>query len=589
MADVVIGTSLIADDQVSPKVKNIKAELKLAQQEVIMLSDKFGATSEQAAEAAKKAAELKDRIGDAKSLVDAFNPDTKFRAFGASIDTVVGGFTALTGAMALLGVESEDVQKTLLEVQSALAISQGVAQVQEGIQSFKNLGSVLVNTLGKSGLIGIAIAGVAALGLAMSGIFNKRQRDDVKAYNDTLKDYHKAATQARQTITEVKIAFEQARAGVITKNQALKIYNDTLGDSLGKTNDINEAERLTVQKADAYIKVTALKAQANALFARAAEQTADALIAQDKLAKTGNLIFGGTDVNAIFKKQIEDAKKGALDIQKLGEDLLRQAGTLSQTSGINIGGSKPAAGGTGKNSPAATAQKEETAEIILDWSSRKDNVLLRQQELAQSLKASQRDLVEFGKQAAKEEADEKIAQKDRERENARINAEGNILIAQQEAAARISAAQSIGNALGSLSDLIGKETAAGKVLGIAQATINTFIGATEVLRAKSVLPEPFGTIAKIANVTAVIATGLSAVKNIVKTKVPGSSGGGASFGSSASVSSPLQPTAPQATSTLLNEQQLNQIGNATVRAFVVESDVSGNQERIRRLNRAARL
>jgi hypothetical protein len=135
--------------------------------------------------------------------------------------------------------------------------------------------------------------------------------------------------------------------------------------------------------------------------------------------------------------------------------------------------------------------------------------------------------------------------------------------------------------------LVGKETAAGKVLGIAQATINTFIGATEVLRAKSVLPEPFGTISKIANVAAIIATGLAAVKNIVKTPVPGSYGGGGNIPTTSQVT-PLQPQI-QNTNTLLNQNQLNQIGNATVRAFVVESDVTNNQERIRRLNRAARI
>lgn len=140
--------------------------------------------------------------------------------------------------------------------------------------------------------------------------------------------------------------------------------------------------------------------------------------------------------------------------------------------------------------------------------------------------------------------------------------------------------------MGALSDLVGKQTAAGKVLGIAQATINTFIGATEVLRAKSTLPEPLGTIVKIANVTAIIASGLSAVKNIMKVQVPGGSGGG---GSVPSVSAPLQAQLPTASTTSLDQRSLNQIGNATSRAFVVESDITNNQERIRRLNRAARL
>ena len=66
-------------------------------------------------------------------------------------------------------------------------------------------------------------------------------------------------------------------------------------------------------------------------------------------------------------------------------------------------------------------------------------------------------------------------------------------------------------------------------------------------------------------------------------------GGGANVpanGGSGSISAPLLP---QASRTTLNQDQVNQIGNVAARAFVVESDVSGNQERIQRLNRAARI
>jgi hypothetical protein len=42
-------------------------------------------------------------------------------------------------------------------------------------------------------------------------------------------------------------------------------------------------------------------------------------------------------------------------------------------------------------------------------------------------------------------------------------------------------------------------------------------------------------------------------------------------------------------STRLDQAQVNQIGNAAARAYVVESDVSNGQERINRLNRAARI
>ena len=132
--------------QADASVGSLKKQLREAQQEVMALADKFGATSKEAINAAKKAAELKDRIGDAKSLTEAFNPDAKFKALTSSLSGVAGGFGAVQGAMALFGAESENVQKTLLRVQSAMAISQGLQAVGESIDSFKQLGAVIQNT-----------------------------------------------------------------------------------------------------------------------------------------------------------------------------------------------------------------------------------------------------------------------------------------------------------------------------------------------------------------------------------------------------------------------------------------------------------
>lgn len=133
-------------NQTTDGVKSLKAQLREAQSEVNSLSDKFGATSKEAVEAAKQAAKLKDQISDAKSLTDAFNPDAKFRALTSSLSGVAGGFGAVQGGMALFGAETESVEKTLLKVQSAMALSQGIQSVGESIDSFKQLGAVLKNT-----------------------------------------------------------------------------------------------------------------------------------------------------------------------------------------------------------------------------------------------------------------------------------------------------------------------------------------------------------------------------------------------------------------------------------------------------------
>ena len=60
--------------------------------------------------------------------------------------------------------------------------------------------------------------------------------------------------------------------------------------------------------------------------------------------------------------------------------------------------------------------------------------------------------------------------------------------------ARLSATATM---FGGVSKLLGEHTQAGKTAGIAQATINTYQGVTEVWKAPSVLPEPFNTASKV--------------------------------------------------------------------------------------------
>ena len=133
-------------DSAQQSVSGLRTQLRNAQAEVAILSDKFGATSKEAVNAAKKAAELADRIGDAKALTEAFNPDAKFRALSGSLAGVAGGFSAVTGLMGALGTESKDVEQAILKVQSAMAIASGLQAVGESVDQFKILATVIKNT-----------------------------------------------------------------------------------------------------------------------------------------------------------------------------------------------------------------------------------------------------------------------------------------------------------------------------------------------------------------------------------------------------------------------------------------------------------
>jgi hypothetical protein len=137
--------------------------------------------------------------------------------------------------------------------------------------------------------------------------------------------------------------------------------------------------------------------------------------------------------------------------------------------------------------------------------------------------------------------------------------------------------QSVGDAMGELGDIIGEQTAAGKALNIANAIMNAYVGISEIWRAKSVLPEPFGTAQKVASTAIAAASAFKAVKGILAVKVPKEKG------------TAIQ--APAIQSTLLNIPQ-QQIGLAAananqqpLRAFIVENDLSTREQRNKFVNR----
>jgi len=143
---IIFPTNTDPIDNANESVKSLKTQLKEAQANVAELSEKFGATSKEAVEAAKSAASLKDRIGDAKSLTDAFNPDAKFKSLMGSLTGVAGGFSAVTGAMGILGGKSKDVEQAIAKVNQAMALASGVQALGESIDSFKQLGAVIRST-----------------------------------------------------------------------------------------------------------------------------------------------------------------------------------------------------------------------------------------------------------------------------------------------------------------------------------------------------------------------------------------------------------------------------------------------------------
>ena len=167
-----------------------------------------------------------------------------------------------------------------------------------------------------------------------------------------------------------------------------------------------------------------------------------------------------------------------------------------------------------------------------------------------------------------------------------------IALNQKEKEAQMNNLAAYSQVVGQLAQLLGKNTAAGKAAAIAEATINTYLSASKAYQAMSSIPPAplFGVIA--AGVAT--AAGIKNIREIAKVQVPGGYGGGGAIPSisapNVSSTAPIRPMLPLTqTITQLPANTINQMGSANIRAYVVESDITSGQERIRRLNRAARL
>lgn len=155
-------------------------------------------------------------------------------------------------------------------------------------------------------------------------------------------------------------------------------------------------------------------------------------------------------------------------------------------------------------------------------------------------------------------------------------ADAQLQIDKAKAEAQTQLINKVSSTMSNAAALLGENTAAAKGLAVASALINTYQGITAELATKTVTPFEIGL--KIANVAIIAATGFKAVKNILATKVPGSSGGG---GGGAAMGAPpvAMPNASAISGSNVN-QLANTLGSQNqqpIKTYVVASDVTSQQ------------
>jgi len=92
----------------------------------------------------------------------------------------------------------------------------------------------------------------------------KRAIDDNKKSMEALNRAYESSSyqKAIKSIIEVRAAFAGAGTDIDKKAKALKLYNETLGNSLGTAKNYNEAEKTFIEKSGAYVKALLYRAAA---------------------------------------------------------------------------------------------------------------------------------------------------------------------------------------------------------------------------------------------------------------------------------------------------------------------------------------
>jgi len=696
---------IILDANITP----LKKQLKDANQELQVARQRYGDFSTEAVNAAKKVALIRDAIESANEAAGLFDPGKRFEALTAAASTAAGGIAAVQGAMALFGGESEEVEKALLKVQGALALSQGLSQlkdigkVTEQLKiSFKGLGtSAKTATSSTDGLtkstkgFGKAIiatgvgALVAALGLLIanfdkvkevmmklfpvfeqlgkfiSGIItgftdfigltseaernlealgktNQKLNDDINNKIKLLsaqggKEAEIYNLRRQQINGELKLLEEtQKTKGELTDEEQKRqkeLLTENAVEAANYYKFTQEQEKAAAEKS----KATAEKAKVEADKRRALELEAQGILEDAKL----ELLDKRQQEEAAVEKEYEAKRKklkeagikddGSLEMARqnrlaeIRKQYQEEEDSREQEFQKRLNDIRTEIRLAGIKDENEKARQQ----ILLDFESKRQDILanekltgeqrialqleLAQQEqqqlaalqltidqqnaekaladLEMQMKEAdasyqiQKDLIDRKEALSLEQYQQGLINEQQFNEAMKGYSEARIEIDRKENEAKMQNAAMAAGLLNTVSDLVGKNTAAGKATAIAATTIDTYLGAQKAYVSQLVPADPSSPIRAAIAAAIAVAGGIKNVREIVKTKVPGAGAVSApSISASAPGGVPQVPT--------IGNSPITALGAAMqpakpLRAYVVESDVTGTQKRVADIERRA--
>lgn len=331
----------VIEIEIQDNSKTLKQQYKEAVLEVQKLAEAFGATSVEVQNASKRAAELKDQIEDVNDAIQSQKGEGAFIALGKSISSVASGFSAVEGAMGLVGAESEDVQQAMLRVQSAMALAQGLEGLEDAGRAFSQLktivtsfGTTAVNafkamsTASKAFLvtgIGLLIAGLGtaiaywddiskAIGLASNeqDTYAKQQ----KRINEQAKESRESVAKESGAFATLISRLKETNAGSKERDVLIKQINKEYGTTLKNIKDETKFQEQLNTELASYLEYQKAKYE---------------------LQKNEEKIVKNLEVQDKLESDISKAKKEQVALEKERQDLIKkQSSSSTATSETKI-------------------------------------------------------------------------------------------------------------------------------------------------------------------------------------------------------------------------------------------------------------
>ena len=248
----------------------------------------------------------------------------------------------LQGSIVELGKDLKDVAKGFLDIT-------GITKIYTVLNTALARSFVAVGVSEQAAAVGarafaaaLTATGIGALVVGLGLLIANWDKvvDSIKGATAESKTYEEAQVEVTKSVVDfnkklidVQNSFKAAKEGTISKDAALKKYNETLGATVGYAGSLEQAEALLAANTAIVVEGIKLRTQANVFYAKSAEAAAKAISGEDVdpsiWESVGNYILSGGNALIFQTNQLKTVVKNYDDLGKTADKFSKEGDKLT--------------------------------------------------------------------------------------------------------------------------------------------------------------------------------------------------------------------------------------------------------------------